>query len=60
MWKLSTLPQLKNLESGSKKVFADYQHLVEGGLNMGNLSYCNRIYCNEKSSGLKDLDVTCA
>ena len=27
--KLSFLPQLKNLESGSKKVFADYQHLVE-------------------------------
>ena len=38
MWKLSILPQLKNLESGSKKVFADYQHLVEGGLNMGTLS----------------------
>lgn len=29
MWNLSILPQLKNLESGSKKVFADYQHLVE-------------------------------
>ena len=29
MWKLSILPQLKTLESGSKKVFADYQHLVE-------------------------------
>lgn len=29
-------------------------------LNMGNLSYCNRIFCNEKSSGLTDLDLTCA
>lgn len=29
MLKLSFLPQLKNLKSGSKKVFADYQHLVE-------------------------------
>ena len=29
MLKLSFLPQLKNLKSGSKKVFADYQHFVE-------------------------------
>lgn len=30
------------------------------GLNMGTLSYRNRIFCNEKSSGLTDLDLTCA
>ena len=29
-------------------------------LNMGTLSYRNRIFCNEKSSGLTDLDLTCA
>lgn len=27
---------------------------------MGTLSYRNRIFCNEKSSGLTDLDLTCA
>lgn len=29
MLKLIFLPQMKNIGSGSKKVFADYQHLAE-------------------------------